>query len=121
MQLAAAINIGLSILETPRGRQTLRAVGQEVVRLWTVRRDHTFGGDVRQMGAYVDYFLERVRADFPLVFVMHCNQDIIAYVERLEGNILWDGRLDSFPPKGTASISFSYHVCFTSCGRSCLC
>jgi hypothetical protein len=111
--LAASINIGLSILETPTGRQALRAIGREVVRLWEANRSHIFGGDVRQMGAYVDYFLERIRSDFPLVFVRRCNLDTIAYAQRVPGNVLWDGRLDSYFPKGAGSLNFNYDVCST--------
>ncbi|KAK4444018.1 hypothetical protein QBC34DRAFT_475977 [Podospora aff. communis PSN243] len=107
--LAASINIGLSILETPAGRQTLRAIGREVVRLWQDNGSHVFGGDVRQMGAYVDHFLARVRSDFPLVFVMRCNLDTIAYAQRIPGNVLWDGRLDSYLPKGAGSLNFNHH------------
>jgi hypothetical protein len=65
---ATVINIALSMLETPAGRARLISIGQMIV---TGRDhfDHIYEDSPRNMGWWVDLFLERLRASFPSVLL----------------------------------------------------
>ncbi|KAK7429163.1 hypothetical protein QQZ08_004378 [Neonectria magnoliae] len=100
---AFAFNLGLSMLECPRGRQALETTGTAVWRGSTVRerRDWIFQGGVSEMPQFVARFLTLCRYDPPNIIVS----------DRLTGEGLtqrvdWlnevDGGLNGYTPKFAA-------------------
>ncbi|KAK5662341.1 hypothetical protein OQA88_8251 [Cercophora sp. LCS_1] len=104
--LAAAIDIGLSMLETQHGRRSLR---QELGRQWK-------GAGPRSNKAYVDHFLRRIRHDFPWVVVERMSPNVIVAARRLDR--LTKGSEDS--PK-RFGLYFNYYgvtAMVHSCGQA---
>ncbi|KAJ3524582.1 hypothetical protein NM208_g12005 [Fusarium decemcellulare] len=109
--LASAINIGLKLLEMPQGRNALAQLGQVVVQEWHRDGAHRFGGDVRQMGRYVDCFLSAMRSQpFPQVTAADLGgPDVLAYTKRIPyvPNWSWDGNFETFIPARSVGFYFN--------------
>ncbi|KAK8099958.1 hypothetical protein PG999_010332 [Apiospora kogelbergensis] len=72
----ALVHLGLSVLETPQGRQSLVAVGVAVVEGINDKRKrnrrvagHIYRGNLSDMPIWVDRFLTAVRNDFPCIYI----------------------------------------------------
>ncbi|KAI1326142.1 hypothetical protein F5Y16DRAFT_422069 [Xylariaceae sp. FL0255] len=63
--VASVIHLGLSILETPHGRSGLTAIGTAVIA-YRRNSDHIYEDDPENMPWWVDLFLLRLRASFPV-------------------------------------------------------
>lgn len=107
LQIAAALNVGIEILETPSGKAALKRLGEEVVRDWWRSRRYRFGGDVNRMSHYVDQFLAALRRDFPNIMIADLGgPNVLASTKRL-GSTMWNGDLDNFLPKVCVGIYFN--------------
>ncbi|CAM1503227.1 Fc.00g080030.m01.CDS01 [Cosmosporella sp. VM-42] len=105
--IAAAVNVGIEILETRKGRQALQKLGERLVSEWQTDRRHTFGGDVRYMSSYVNHFLEALRKDFPNIFIADLGgPNVLATTRRMPGG-LWNGDLNRLKPKQCVGIYFN--------------
>ncbi|KAK8112193.1 uncharacterized protein PG998_008650 [Apiospora kogelbergensis] len=72
----ALVHLGLSVLETPQGRQSLVAVGKAVIEGIDEKRKknrrfagHIYRGKMSDMPFWVGQFLTAVRNDFPCVYI----------------------------------------------------
>jgi hypothetical protein len=81
LQLAASINIGLEILESPQGKTALNALGHSVMHSWDMPST--------SQGLPIDYahhFLSAVRNDFPHVTISNLEGlNALAVAERTSG------------------------------------
>src|SRR3569833_2000827 len=110
MQLAAAIHLGMQILETPRGKATLEQLGHRVVRGWAAQGRFNFGGNENHMARYVDHFLSELRRDFPNVIVQDIGgPDVLAEARRIAPS-QWDGDLGRYQPKWAIGLYFNKNV-----------
>ncbi|KAK7413373.1 hypothetical protein QQX98_007750 [Neonectria punicea] len=99
---AFALNLGLSMLECPRGRQALEITGTEVWRGSTAReqRSFIFQGDVSGMPQFVDRFLTTCRYDPPNVIVSdRITGEGLAQRVGWPGEVGGGGGMDDYTPK----------------------
>lgn len=95
-------------METPTGRRALRRLGKFLVEEWKRQDRHEFPGDVDRMSEFVDYFLSRLRADFPNVLIADTGgPSTPGYSQRIG---LWDGNLARYLPKEAIGISYDHTV-----------
>ncbi|KAK4224908.1 hypothetical protein QBC38DRAFT_369900 [Podospora fimiseda] len=81
--LAAAINTGIQILETIRGRAALTRLGTKMMRN---PGQQVFSGHPAQMATYVNFFLQRLRSSFiPVTINDESSVDVIASFQRATG------------------------------------
>ncbi|KAH8676525.1 hypothetical protein BGZ60DRAFT_259380 [Tricladium varicosporioides] len=93
--VASAINIALSILEHPSGREALVSLAIDVDN----HRDVgvRYRNDRNNARAHVNFFLTRMRSHFPLVVVNDTMTNLGMYGYHSRGS--WTGPLDSFNPR----------------------
>ncbi|KPM42476.1 hypothetical protein AK830_g4051 [Neonectria ditissima] len=106
-KLAAALNIGLDILESASGRAALAALGNLVVQEWHRTPEFRFAGDVSYMNAYVDHFLFALRKEFPNVVIENLGgPEVLAATRRLPKG-QWNGDLWAYRPKSSVGLYFN--------------
>ncbi|KAI0145629.1 hypothetical protein GGR57DRAFT_297500 [Xylariaceae sp. FL1272] len=107
MSLAVAVDIGLEILETQSGRSVLCRLGNVFVQARArIAHEPPFAGDVNRMVEYVDYFLRRVRADYPQVML----KDHASYIPAATHPRQPTRNLRNFDPKNAASFSYNLEM-----------
>ncbi|POR38610.1 Uncharacterized protein TPAR_01181, partial [Tolypocladium paradoxum] len=107
--LAVAVNIGLEMAETPRGRQALTELGRKVAnyRAYTA---FPFAGNVADMQGHVNHFLRCVRADYPSIVIGSgalTNPDQLAATNKFNW---WRGSFQAFDPKIAGIFSYNASV-----------
>lgn len=97
------------MLETDRAMSALRQLGIALVdaRARFARPPIPFAGSVNNMDAYVRHFLQRVRADFPMVVVGETGS-LDALASTSKGD--WIGGFNNFQPKAAGSIMYNGQV-----------
>src|SRR5690349_4394788 len=111
--MSKAIGVGLKILRTEDGRRALCDLGRAVVQGWKHEGRHVFEGDPDMMPVYVDHFLARIKADFPVVGLStQMLPGTYAATRRMPawGNTAGHGggHLLDFRPKSASFIYFNY-------------
>ncbi|KAI0903663.1 hypothetical protein F4823DRAFT_568460 [Ustulina deusta] len=77
--VAAVVDLGLSLLETPEGKHSLAWIGREVIS-HRAHFDHIYEDRPENMAWWVDFFLVRLRNHFPpLVLTNHIRGEGEAY------------------------------------------
>ena len=110
LKVSSAVNLGLEILEAPSARGTLVNLGLAVVEEWYAKggRPPSFKAEMLR---YVNYFLSRIRNDFPLVEVKHIGgPDIPAATSRLDTPPWTGDDLLDYEPKLATAISLNTGV-----------
>lgn len=97
------------MLETDTAMAALKQLGLATVdaRARFARPPIPFAGNVNNMDAYVRHFLQKTRADFPLVVVGETgNLDALAYTSKGD----WNGGFNNYQPKAAGSILYNAQV-----------
>ena len=97
------LNLGICLLETPAGRQSLVTVATEVIKACrNSKRHYDIYGDrsLNEMPRWVDRFLDDLRLDFPHVYLEFIRGDAYTYRKPEP----WGKNMEDFEPKVAADL-----------------
>ncbi|OAA66567.1 hypothetical protein SPI_01143 [Niveomyces insectorum RCEF 264] len=107
--VAAAVNLGLKILESSHGKDVLQQLGNGVVQGWIAQDEpFEFQGSIAVMAQYVQHFLQELRRDFAQIVIADiAGPHVLASSQRVPG---WNGDLLNYVPKMALEMTFNHCV-----------